>query len=435
MIAPAIHHNPKRGAGQRETEVPGQQDKDNRCILMLQGHPSRFWGQLYDGLTADGHRVLKVHFCLADWVFWGRRPGQSYRGRYSGWRDWIARFLEREQVTDVLYYADRLPYHVDALDAAKSLGVRCWAIEFGYLRPDWITMEPDAMGANSRFPKERSAIEALAADTKPPDMTVRFPHGFATEAFNEVSFHLLQAFGRPFYPLYNSDKVYWPLLDYGSWLGELAYDRRRKREAAALEAEVVKGDIRFNLVAMQIQADYQIRSSSPYKHISEFLAEVFASFARSAPPSRHLVVKLHPLDNGLERWFTRIPKLAREAGILERVHIVKGGDLSVFLKRSKGVVLINSTVGLHAMRIGVPTYAAGSAVFDLPGLTHQGGLDAFWREPEPVDEPYFRTFVRALASIQIKGSFYNPQGRETAIREICRRLGGSGILDNEAPMP
>ena len=235
---------------------------------MLQGHPSRLWSELYDGLTADGHRVLKVHFCLADWVFWGRRPAVTYRGRYSRWRQWIERYLVAQNVTDVFYYADRLPYHADTLDVAKAMGLRCWAIEFGYLRPDWITMEPEAMGALSTFPKTRPEIEALAQSAQAPDMTVRYPYGFATEAFNEVSFHLLQAFGRPFYPLYNSDKVYWPLLDYGSWLGELAFDRTRKRQAAELQETVTVGELDFNLVAMQIQADYQIRASSPYAHIS-----------------------------------------------------------------------------------------------------------------------------------------------------------------------
>ena len=393
-----------------------------RCILMLQGHPSPFWGQLYDGLVADGHRVLKVHFCLADLVYWGRRPATTYRGRYGRWQDWVTKFLVSEGVTDVLYYADRLPYHADALTAAQALGLRAWAIEFGYLRPDWITMEPEAMGARSTFPRDRAAIEALAQDIAPPDLVTRHPHGFATEAFHEVTFSLLQSFGRPLFPAYNADKMYWPVIDYLSWLTELAKERRYKRESDRIQGMALAGEVEFNLVAMQIQADYQIRASSPYGHLSEFLNEVFRSFARSAPSDRHLVVKLHPLDNGLERWFRRIPALARQSGIEDRVHVIKGGDLLRLLRRSKGVVLVNSTVGIHAMREGVPTYVAGSAVFDLPGLSHQGGLDTFWTAPDVVDGDYFDTFQRALSRIQVKGSFYNPEGRVAAIREIRGRF-------------
>ena len=393
-----------------------------RCILMLQGHPSPFWGRLRDGLVADGHRVLKVHFCLADLVYWAGRPAVTYRGRYSRWRAWLDRYVAAEGVTDILYYADRLPYHADALEVAQAIGLRAWAIEFGYLRPDWITLEPEAMGARSTFPRDRASIEALAHGVAMPDLVTRHPHDFPTEAFHEVSFHLLQSFGRPFFPTYNSDKIYWPVIDYLSWLTELAKDRRYRRDSDRIQHMALAGDVDYNLVAMQIQADYQIRASSGYAHLAEFLAEVFASFARAAPPDRHLVVKLHPLDNGLERWFRRIPALAREAGIAERVHVLKGGDLARLLRHSKGVALVNSTVGLHAMREGVPTFVAGSAVFDLPGLAHQGPLDTFWTDPEPVDRPYFDVFLRALSRIQVKGSFYNPAGRDAAIREIRDRF-------------
>ncbi len=403
---------------------------------MLQGHPSGFWAQLHDGLKADGHRVLKIHFCLADFVFWGRRPAVSYRGRYKNWRDWIERYIQAEQVTDVFYYADRLPYHADALQVARNRGVRCWAIEFGYLRPDWITMEPEGMGAYSTFPKSRDGIEALAGTAEAPDMMPRYPHTFLTEAFCEVTYHLLQASGRPFYPFYFSDKIYWPIIDYLSWIRELARDGRRKCHAKDVQKLTAEDGISFNLIAMQIQADYQIRASSPYVHISEFLDEVFESFARSAPRSRQLVIKLHPLDNGLERWFSRIPAMARAAGIDGRIHLIKGGDLSVFLQNSRGVVVINSTVGIHALRFGVSTYAAGGGVFDLPGLTHQGELDTFWTDPEPVDRDFFEKFQTALSHIQIKGSFYNPDGRTAAIQGIRDRMNKtvSTVFDDETPV-
>nr|WP_253913225.1 capsular biosynthesis protein [Pseudoruegeria sp. HB172150] len=389
---------------------------------MLQGHPSPFWGLLADGLVADGHRVLKVNLCFADLVYWGRRPAVSYRGRYSKWAGWLRAYLQKEGVTDILYYADRLPYHADALEVGKELDIRCWAIEHGYLRPDWLTMEPEAMGALSTFPKDMAAIERLSEGVEPPDMVNRYSYPFSVEAFHEVTFGLLQAYGRPFYPLYYSDKIYWPAVDYIGWLGELAFERRRKREAERLEQWAVSGEVSYNLIAMQIQADYQIRASSKYTHLLEFLEEVFASFSRHAPSDRHLFIKLHPLDNGLERWFSKTARIAERFGLGDRVHVMKGGDLTILLRRSKGVVLVNSTVGLHALRHNVPTYVAGAAVFDVAGLTHQGDLNTFWIHPDAVDTKCFDAFQRAITRIQIKGSFYNPEGREVAIKEIRKRL-------------
>jgi len=390
---------------------------------MLQGHPSRFWGALHDRLLSDGHEVFKVHLCLADRIFWGRRPATSYRGAFRNWNGWIGAQLDALGITDILYYADRLPYHREALAEARRRGIRCWAIEFGYLRPDWITLEAEGMGAYSNFPRDPDTLARLAEDLAAPDLKNRFPHPFSAEAFYEVTFHLLQAYGRPFYPFYVSDKIYWPAIDYLSWLVELARSPQRTRGAEALETRIRAGGMSYNLVALQLQADYQIRASSPYAHLADFVDEVLASFSRCAPAERELVFKVHPLDNGLEHWFRRIPRLARQHGVEARVHVVKGGNLEALLAASKGVALVNSTVGIHALRMGVPTYAGGSAVFDLPGLTHQGALDAFWTDPEPVSTGFFQTFERALTRIQVKGSFFNPEGRDLAVAEISRRIG------------
>ena len=101
----------------------------------------------------------------------------------------------------------------------------------------------------------------------------------------------------------------------------------------------------------------------------------------------------------------------------------RDGDLGVLIRNSKGVVLANSTVGLNAVRAGVPTVALGEAVYDIAGITHQGGLDSFWTKPEPVDAKLERQLVRAMAAeIQVRGSFYDKAGQKLAIGEIVDRL-------------
>ncbi|ARE39410.1 Capsular polysaccharide export system protein KpsS [Rhodovulum sp. P5] len=393
-----------------------------RVILMLQGHPSRFWRQLADGLAEDGHRVLKVHFGLADAVFWGRRSAIHYRGRFSRWRAFLTELVQREGVTDIFYYADRLPYHAVALEVAGVLNRRAWAIEHGYLRPDWLTIEADGMGALSRFPRTRAEIEALAEGVSPPDMTVLYRHDFAVEAFNEVSFGLLQSFGRVLYPLHVSDRPVPPVIDYLSWLPELVLTGRRARDAMALTRRLIRERIAYNLVPLQLEVDYQIRGSSPYSRLTDFIEEVIASLARTAPADRHVVFKVHPLDNGLGRWFSRIPAIAERYGVADRVHVLRGGNLGRMVTRSCGVVLVNSTVGIHALRAGTPLCVLGTAIYDVPGLSHQGGLDRFWTQPEPVDRAFFETFERAISTIQVKGSFFAPDGRDDAIAQIRARM-------------
>lgn len=393
-----------------------------RVALLLQGHPSRFWQCLADELAEQGAVVHKVNFCLADWLFWGRRPGHSYRGKLADWPEWLSTFVKRQDVTDLVYYADRFPYHVAARTVGERLGLNCWCIEFGYLRPDWLTLESGGMGAYSSFERTRSAITKRAKAGSEPDFEPRYPHSFRAEALNEVVFNLAAVVGRPAFPHYVADKVYWPPLDYLSWLPKIVLAPLNERRALRLQEALIASARPFNVVAMQIGSDYQIRDGSRYGTLETFLDEVMASFARAAPRERHLLVKLHPLDSGLERWFARARRISRVHGLSDRVHVIRGGDLGRLLSRSRGVVLVNSTVGLHALRAYVPVYACGEAIYDVPGLTHQGTLDSFWVEPQPVDRSFLPIFLAALATIQVKGSFFAPEGRIVAAREMAARL-------------
>lgn len=393
-----------------------------RRVLMLQGHPSRFWRDLGDGLTAAGIKVHKVHFCLADRVFWQGRRARPYRGRLSDWPDWLERFIVAQGITDILYYADRFPYHIAARSVAERLGIAAWVVEFGYLRPDWLTFERGGMSAHSTFDRSLEALQARAVRAEDPDLVTRYPHAFAIEAVNEVLFGLLSVFGRPFYPRYRSNLTYWPIFDYLSWIPKLICAPRSERHANRIQNRLLAGNSPYYLLPMQIEADYQIRDNSPYAALDDFVNAVMASFAEHASPETRLVIKLHPLDSGLENRAARCRRMARTWGLGDRVDILRGGDLATLLKGARGVVLVNSTVGLHALRLRVPVLACGSAIYDIPGLTHQGSMPAFFTTPEPVDPALLRLFLRALSTIQIKGSFFHPEGRRAAIAEIVARL-------------
>jgi len=118
-----------------------------------------------------------------------------------------------------------------------------------------------------------------------------------------------------------------------------------------------------------------------------------------------------------------VRRIARDAGVSKRVYLINGGKLNIMLNRVRGTILINSTVGLHAMRANCPIKVLGAAVFDVPGLTFQGPLDEFWTKSEPPDQALRDDFVRAIgAAIHVKGNFYTKAGRAAAIPEMARRL-------------
>ncbi|MEM9047275.1 MAG: capsular biosynthesis protein [Pseudomonadota bacterium] len=394
-----------------------------KVFLFLQGPPGLLWPRLADALEAAGHRIKRVNLHTGDWLFWPRPGADHFRGRFSRWTDWLSAYIERHKVTDILYYADRLPYHIAALDLAKARGIRTFAIEYGYLRPDWLTIEPEAMGRFSTFPRCPQAIRRLAAGHTEPDMTPRYTHSFFEESWREVLYDLLLVFGRGLYPFYRSDRYYWPVAEYLAWLLRLGVRAFTARRDEALVDQCLAGAFPYNLVALQLQMDYQIRTSSDYAHIEEMLDEILASFARHAPPERHLVIKTHPLDNGLENWPRRLRGLTRRYKVGPRVHLVDSSRLAPLNQNSRGAIMANSTVGLHALGDGIPVLCLGDAVYDVPGLTHQRGIDRFWTDPDPVDLDLAADLRRALAAhIQVRGDFFNPEGQRVAIKGLVEKL-------------
>lgn len=403
-----------------------------RTVLLLQGPPTPFWRELAQAFEDAGDRCRRVLLCPGDGVWW-RGPAIRYRGTLEAWPDALGAILAREGVTDILYYGDQNPYHRAAADVARRMGCRAVAVEFGYLRPGWLTLERGGMGAWSHFPDDPSLIRHAALDLPELPETRRFAHRQAVEALHETVFVFANAVLRPLYPHYDDDRRMSALLEYGSTI--LRWARQAWRGAAqqrAVRALLASGKP-FVLVPLQLQSDSQIRRNSPFRGLRPMLEQVLSSFARAAPDDLCVVVKIHPLDVGLVDWARVVRGIADRHGVHGRVFTIDGGDLPAMLHRCRGTVLVNSTVGLHAIRAGVPVKALGIAVYDMPGLTHQGSLDSFWRRPDPVDAALAGDVVRLLAaSIQVPGSFYEPEGRRTAIAEIVRRIRSDALNEPRA---
>ena len=400
----------------------------SRVILMLHGPTAPFWRELGRAFESAGHRVIKVHFAMGEFVYWRRLGGIHYRGSLAKWPDYLRRLVAREGITDIVYYADRFAYHVIARQVADEVGIGSYAIENGYLRPDWLTLERGGMGAYSHLPTDPETYRGLATNLPPPDLVTRYPTGFWTEILNEITYAWFNFLYTPLYPGFQSGKHYHPIGEVLVGIPHLMRQRRLEREAAAVINTVQARGNPYFVLPLQLQGDYQIRDNSPFTHIAEMIEAVFASFARHAAAEAELVVKQHPHDNGAERFDTVVEGAARRHGLTGRVHFIDGGDLGALLAQARGCVMINSTVGLFSLRRQCPTKILGAAVYDMPGLTHQGSLESFWRAPEPVDGALVEAFIRVLAAaIQVKGSFYHKEGRQVAVATVVERILGGRV--------
>jgi capsular polysaccharide export protein len=82
----------------------------------------------------------------------------------------------------------------------------------------------------------------------------------------------------------------------------------------------------------------------------------------------------------------------------------------------------------------VPTIALGRAIYDMPGLTHQGGLDGFWSAPQAPDAELYDAYRRVvMAETQINGAYATSRGRRLAVPEIARRLLAPERLQSSIP--
>jgi capsular polysaccharide export protein len=419
-----------------EAAPPGAPAPLARRFLFLQGPISPFFARVGAGLAARGHVVHRINLSFGDRLFWRGAPGAvDFTGRAEDWPGFVADFLDRHAITDIVLLGEQRALHRAAIAAAEARGIAVTVTDFGYFRPDWITLERDAMGGDSRFPRDAAAIRRLAAGLPRAELEPLYRDSFRRQAVWDVIYHLANMLPWPF-PHYRSHQLHHPLLTYAGVARRLLRRRAERAEGARALARVA--GLPHWIFAMQMETDFSIRAYSRFTDMDTPVAETVRSFARHAPPDGQLIVKVHPLDPCLKRWSRRVPAIAEAAGVAQRVHLAHHGDLDEMLRDARGLVTVNSTVGLRGIVLSRPVKALGSAVWDVPGLAHQGPLDRFWAEAAPPDPALRDDFLAALqATTQLRGVFYGLDGLEAAVANTVAKLdaGTVGVPAAEAIRP
>jgi capsular polysaccharide export protein len=77
----------------------------------------------------------------------------------------------------------------------------------------------------------------------------------------------------------------------------------------------------------------------------------------------------------------------------------------------------------------VPVVALGHAVYDIPDVTFQDGLDAFWRAPVAPDAQTFAAVRRVLVErCLIPGGFFSEEALDKVVRHAVARFEGRPML-------
>lgn len=391
-----------------------------RRFLFLQGPPGPFFWLLGQELTKRGYPVHRINFNGGDRADWPGK-GTSYRGGVSSWNRFFDRFVRDNRITDILLFGDCRPLHRAAHGMAKLRGINIHVFEEGYIRPHWITMEPDGVNGHSKMSRDPEWLMEQAAALPPVPRPIPITASFRRRARDALRYYTMDCAMRWQFPLYRSHRPGSLIAEGLGWLFKFARQAvHQDRAAQALKR--IKAAPYF-LFPLQLNSDFQIRTHSPFTSMRDATLYVLESFALHAPFNATLVIKEHPLDCEFRSWAAYVRRHAKRLRIEQRVVHIAGGDLNRMARESLGMVTVNSTSGTLGLAAGTPVFVLGSAIYDIPGITHQGRLDDFWKAPEPPDMRIYDAFRRVLhARCLVPGGIASQSAIATLIDSTLNRL-------------
>lgn len=373
-------------------------------VLLLQGPVGPFFQRFANDLRNAGCTVHKINFNAGDWLYFP--GGEPYRGRMEDWPKWLEQRLQDLRIDLVFLFGDCRPIHRAAHAVAKRLGIDVNVFEEGYLRPDFVTLERDGVNANSamtRLPDDYLSAPDRIITTRP------MPSAFWNMVWWGFFFYFFGGMGRWLYPHYQHHRPL-TLIEILPWI--LSAFRKgwfKWRQRGVQDRLAGPWSKSFYLVPLQVHNDAQVWCHADVGGMEGFIASTIASFAGHAPSGSRLVFKHHPMDRGYRNYTRLIRALAHDHACADRVLYIHDQHTPTLIRNCRGVVVINSTVGLTAVGMKCPTKALGEAIWDMRGLTYQGELDAFWNDTEsalPDHALYLKFRGELIARTQLNGNFY-----------------------------
>lgn len=397
-----------------------------RHFLFLQGPQSRFFRTLAQSLREQGAKVHKVNVCGGDVFLWGWQSSFWYRKSVYQWPSWISDIFRKNQITDICLYGDWRPLHWEAVRLARYQNIRIWVYEEGYLRSHYSTLEENGVNGRSLLPKTAKGIRDVAHALELDETEYHLPNNIHDKVISAIFHHVGNFVLWPFFYHYRTHRPTNIAVELLGILPRFIARHRRERRSETTLAAFYEKKPRYFFFPLQLNSDSQIQLYSPYVRIHEAIAGVLTSFALHAPKDVSLLIKNHPLDNGLMKHGLFIKSFAKELGIADRVVYVEDGSTHQMVKDSQGVVLVNSTVGLSALEEEIPVYCLGQCIYNIEGLTQsmpKDSLNRFWVEPKVPDRSLFLDFKKVLqAEALVRGNFYSDGAIELAVSDSIARF-------------
>lgn len=402
----------------------------HRAFLFLQGPPGPLFRRLGASLTERGFPVFRINLNGGDLRDWPDATA-NFSGRFSEWPVFFDKFLREHRITDLVLFGDCRPYHVSAHGVAGIRGVRTHVLEEGYLRPHWMTLEREGVNARSSLSRDKSWFRREALRLPPEPVMPPITASFRRRARDSYWYYHRVVTGRVRFPHYRSHRSGNLIIEGLGWLCKFLLEKRDLRRTESV-LRAIAGKPMF-VLPLQLSGDFQIRAHSPFPDMQSAASYAVESFAAHAPPDVHLLLKAHPLDCGFFNWTWFVRNHARRLGLEGRLHYVDGGELDDMVRVARGLVCVNSTSATLALANNTPVCTMGEAVYDMPGLTHQGHLDAFWANPTPPEPGLYRAFRRVLVDrCLVPGGLASESAVATLVAGLADRLCDTSAIQSVA---
>lgn len=403
-------------------DEPEVTDHAEKSFLFLQGPHGPFFHRLGKMLRTAGVDVWRVGFNAGDRAFWfGAKGYIPYRGTPTEWADTFRQIVAEKSITDIVLYGDTRPIHAEAIAAAEDLGLTVHVFEEGYMRPFWVTYERG--GANGHSKLMTTTVEQMRKALAKSDNDV--PE--APAHWGDMRHHVFYgALYHWFVMFRNGDyRNFLPHRELPLVTETALYSRRLLLMPFIALARIwstfrIKhGGYPYHIALLQLEHDASFQMHSPFDRMEDFLTVVIEGFAKGAPKHHHLVLKAHPLENGRSPLRRIITQLAKDNGISDRVHYVRGGKLAQVLDHARTAVTVNSTAGQQVLHRGIPLKVFGDAVYSKPEFVSELTTEAFFAQPDRPDNRAFKDYRRfLLETSQVPGGFYSASGRRQLMRQV-----------------
>ncbi|TVQ72668.1 MAG: SDR family NAD(P)-dependent oxidoreductase, partial [Oceanospirillales bacterium] len=394
-------------------------------FLLLQGVATPFFNELGKAIERNGHQVTKLNFCGGDLLFSRDLQTINVNIDPSELVQWSQRFIEKNNITDVILFGDTRPVHQPILRVMKNANITVHVYEEGYIRPHWVTLEKNGVNGFSSYTHltlEQWQEQSLKLPSNLPPKKIS--SNMTSRAFYDLTYRIANGIFFTRFLHYQTHRPLTGLWEYLGWIKRFSSHKlwRTKQDKKTIQ-QVLKEKANFYLLPLQLESDAQIHTHSPFKKVAEVIYTVVESFAKHAPSDSVLVIKNHPLSTGIPNHEKTVRSLAKQFSLTTRIIFLETGDLTPLLRKTRGTVLVNSTTATQAIQLGSPTMALGKALFNLPGLTFQGSLDQFWTQSTPPDQQLYLSYRHVLIqNTQINGDFYSPEGIAMTIRNSLEKL-------------